>query len=149
VVHIKTNFCSNDSERPHRCCHLPNNLVSHGILSILYNGLGVPPKLPPSLGDPGPQISSSSVAPKCTHHATSRLVQPLWHSSWLWQTDRQTDTDHATSVTIGNESVPIQLAQCRFPVLVISNARVSIYFSNEIYQSNSVKQNWETVMVWC
>ena len=28
----------------------------------------------------------------------------------------------------GNESVPIQLAQCRFPGLAISNAKILIYF---------------------
>jgi len=32
------------------------------------------------------------------------------------------------SSTIGDESVPIQLAQCRFPGLVIFNAAVLIYF---------------------
>jgi len=30
--------------------------------------------------------------------------------------------------TIGDESAPIQLAQCRFPVLAISNAKILIYF---------------------
>jgi len=29
---------------------------------------------------------------------------------------------------IGNESAPIQLAQCRFPGLSISNAKILIYF---------------------
>jgi len=29
---------------------------------------------------------------------------------------------------IGNESVPIQLAQCRFPGLAISSAKILIYF---------------------
>jgi len=38
---------------------------------------------------------------------------------------------------IGNESVPIQLAQCRFPGLAfISNDKILIYFSNKIYGSN-------------
>jgi len=48
---------------------------------------------------------------------------------------------------IGDESVPIQLAQCRFPGLAISNAEILIYFSNEIYGSNSIEQHSETVMV--
>ena len=43
--------------------------------------------------------------------------------------------------------MPIQLAQCRFPGLAISNAEILIYFSNEIYGSNSIKQHSETVMV--
>ena len=40
---------------------------------------------------------------------------------------------------IGNESVPIQLAQCWFPGLAISNAKLLIYFSNKIYESNFIK----------
>jgi len=49
--------------------------------------------------------------------------------------------------TIGNESVPIQLAQCRFPGLAISSAKTEIYFSNKTYGSNFIKQHAETVMV--
>jgi len=48
-----------------------------------------------------------------------------------------------------SESVPIQLAQCRrFPGLAISNAKILVCFSNEIYGSNFIKQHSETVMVW-
>ena len=43
--------------------------------------------------------------------------------------------------------MPIQLAQCRFPGLAISNAKVLTYFSNKIYGSNFSKQHSETVMV--
>ena len=52
---------------------------------------------------------------------------------------------------VGNESVPIQLAQCWFPGLAISSARpeISIYFfSNKIRGSNFIKQHSETVTVW-
>ena len=49
---------------------------------------------------------------------------------------------------IGNESVPIQLAQCWFPGLAISNDKIQIDFSNEIHGSNFIKQHLETVMVW-
>ena len=35
---------------------------------------------------------------------------------------------HTIRDAIGNESVPIQLAQCRFPGLAISNAKILIYF---------------------
>ena len=37
---------------------------------------------------------------------------------------------------IGNESAPIQLAQCRFPGLAISNAKILIYVSDKIHGSN-------------
>ena len=54
----------------------------------------------------------------------------------------------AAVAAIGNESAPIQLAQCRFPGLAISNAKISIFFSNEIYGSNFIKQHSsETIMV--
>jgi len=52
------------------------------------------------------------------------------------------------SVSIGNESVPIQLAQCRFSGLAISNAKILIHFSNKIYGRNFVKQHSETDMVF-
>ena len=41
----------------------------------------------------------------------------------------------------GDESVPIQLAQCWFPGLAISNAKIEIYFSNKIHRSNFIKQH--------
>jgi len=50
-------------------------------------------------------------------------------------------------VTVGNESVPIQLAQCRFPELAMSNAKMVIYLSNKIYGSNVIKQHSATVIV--
>jgi len=50
-------------------------------------------------------------------------------------------------LSVGNESVPIQLAQCRFPGLAISSAKILIYFSNKIYGSNFIKQHSETVVV--
>ena len=53
----------------------------------------------------------------------------------------------AEATQIGNESVPIQLAQCRFFGLAISSAKILIYFSNIIYGSNSIKQNSKSVMV--
>ena len=37
---------------------------------------------------------------------------------------------------IGNESSPIQLAQCRSLGLAIFNAKILVYFSNKIYGSN-------------
>jgi len=52
----------------------------------------------------------------------------------------------ASEACILNESVPIQLAQCRFPGLVIFTAEIFICFSNKIYGSNFIKQRSETVM---
>jgi len=47
--------------------------------------------------------------------------------------------------SIGNESVPIQLAQCRFPGLAISNAKIFYYiFSNKISGSNFIKRHSKT-----
>ena len=53
----------------------------------------------------------------------------------------------SSPTAIGNESVPIQLAQCRFPGLAISSAKILIYFLNKIYGSNFIKQHSETVVV--
>ena len=90
---------------------------------------------------------------------TQRLFNPLTTTLWrlkprLWyvlQTMRAAETAgggvsatiryHTIRDAIGNESAPIQLAQCRFPVLAISNAKILIYFfSKKIYGSNFVKQ---------
>jgi len=49
---------------------------------------------------------------------------------------------------IGNENVPIQLAQCWFTGLAISDAKSKKKcFSSEIYGSNFIKQHLEAVMV--
>jgi len=45
--------------------------------------------------------------------------------------------------TIGNESVLIQLAQCRFPGQAIPNAKILMHFSNKIYGRNIIKQHSE------
>ena len=49
--------------------------------------------------------------------------------------------------TVGNESVPIQLAQCWFYGPAISNAKTNISFSNKIHGSNFIEQHAETAMV--
>ena len=55
-------------------------------------------------------------------------------------------------VAIGDESAPIQLAQCRFPGLAIPNDKILIYFFQIKYTDcdgrNFIKQHSETVMVW-
>ena len=55
----------------------------------------------------------------CTQLMTSRSIETYYH-------------DHQS---VENESVPIQLAQCWFPGLAISNAKIYTYFSNKIYGS--------------
>jgi len=48
------------------------------------------------------------------------------------------------TLCIRNET---QSAQCWFPGLAISNAKISVYFSNKKYGSNFIKQLSETVLV--
>jgi len=48
---------------------------------------------------------------------------------------------------IGNESVPIQLAQCRFPGLVISNAKILIYFF-QIKYTKAILLNSTQKLLW-
>ena len=54
---------------------------------------------------------------------------------------------HFFSWLQGMKSVSIQLAQCWFPGLVISNAKILIYFSRERYRSNFIKQHSKNVAV--
>jgi len=51
-----------------------------------------------------------------------------------------------TRQLLGNESVLIQLTQCWFPGLTISNAKIYI-FSNKIFGNNFDKPLSETVML--
>jgi len=43
--------------------------------------------------------------------------------------------------------VPDTVAQCRFPGLAISSAKILKYFSNKIYGRSFIKHHSETVMV--
>jgi len=52
------------------------------------------------------------------------------------------DITFSASAPVGNESVPIQLAQCWFPGLVISDD-----FANKIYGSNFSKLHSKNVIV--
>jgi len=58
-----------------------------------------------------------------------------------------TGTIHVSQLiySTGNDSAPIQLAQCRFPAMAISNAKILIYFLNKIqaYGSNFIKHTWK------
>ena len=58
------------------------------------------------------------------------------------------ENKRAFGASIGNESVPIQLAQCWLPKMAISNAKIYIYFSSKIPGSNYIKRHLETVIVW-
>ena len=42
--------------------------------------------------------------------------------------------------------MPIQLAQCWFPWLAISNAKIQIYFSNKIHRSNFITQRRQNLV---
>ena len=48
-VTIITSCCSNDSERPHRCCHVPNNFGSRRIFPLLHDGAMGCPQINPFL----------------------------------------------------------------------------------------------------
>jgi len=74
-------------------------------------------------------------------------VYVLWHSR-LW---RRGYLDCGANLLLaepqlGNGSVPIQIAQCWFPGLAISNAKIKIYFSSKLFGSNFIKKHSETVM---
>jgi len=49
--------------------------------------------------------------------------------------------------TIGNESVPIQLAQYWFPGLAISNAKI-YFFSNKIKYTEAILSNSTRKLLW-
>ena len=46
-----------------------------------------------------------------------------------------------------NESAPIQLAQCRFPGLAVSDAKIQHIFQINIRRSNFIEQHSENVIV--
>jgi len=56
------------------------------------------------------------------------------------------NSKHFATQSIGNESVPIQLAQCWFPGLV-PMLKYKYIFLDIIYGSNCIKQHSETVTV--
>jgi len=63
-----TSFCSTDSERPHRCCHIQNRVEITDRMPDIPNTLqwdGIcTPKLPIPLGDLGPNQEQTRVGPK-------------------------------------------------------------------------------------
>jgi len=57
---ILTSCCSTDSERPHQCCHLPNNLVSSALAgySLYSQWAGKFPQNWAFLWEYGPQLAT-------------------------------------------------------------------------------------------
>jgi len=103
-----------------------NNGRVHRIMNVLVPGLCVP----------------------CfyTHTETYCFCLSWWlHNSRI--NIQQLQAGIRTAQAIGNESVPIQLTQCWFPGLAVSNAKIKIYFSNELHETDFIKQHSETVMV--
>jgi len=72
-------------------------------------------------------------------HNSGTFRTPLLFRGWtrfvyrMWR-----GASRRAELLIGNESVPIQLTQCWFPGLAISNAKIWTYFSHEIYGSNFI-----------
>jgi len=120
VKKVKANCYSTESESQHRCSHVPNKVENRStarqMFPIHYSGPGdFPPKLAHFLGIQPPRfLDSIPVVPQTV---------PLIGSSVF------TARRYASAVyAIGNESVPMQLAQCRFPALAISSDKILIYF---------------------
>jgi len=76
------------------------------------------------------------------HGTVVWISEVVWYVFWI-----RISQAGQQGTKIGKESAPIQLAQCRFPGLAISNGKILIYFPNKIYGSSFIKQHSETVMV--
>jgi len=106
---LTPNCCSTDSDRPHRCCHLPNNFDSQRILPILYNAPGdaLPAKkIAPSLGILGLQPNTRSVPwPLPSPYTSGTSIDRFSRFVGLTFVT-QTHADLATSATIGRILIP-------------------------------------------
>jgi len=61
---------------------------------------------------------------------------------------RMHDCAEGGCIATANENVPIQLAQCRFPRLAISSAKILIHFHIKYtVKSSFIKQHTKTVIV--
>jgi len=70
-----------------------------------------------------------------------------------WSLNQNPANALVLELLIGNESAPIQLAQCHVRRLAISDAKVLICFSNKMHGSNFIEQQFcqtvlGTVLVW-
>jgi len=101
-----TRFCSTDSERPHRCCHLPHNAHNidsiRPIFPIWYLTMGQTEDAPPKKNcpfpwDPAPPNNGSLIH---SNQSPYRSVHPFFVGLMV-VTSKHTErrTDHATSVT--------------------------------------------------
>ena len=65
------------------------------------------------------------------------LAHPVQISLHISPDNAHTASRHVHVRSVGNDTVPIQLTgtvlDCWFPGLAISNAKIAVYFSNEIY----------------
>jgi len=120
VVIMSTDCYSNDSERPHRCCHLANNIGSRRIFSTLHIESGR--AIVHSLGDPGFHPMHCSWDPPDSESASQtacRSVQPFWHGSRLCPADIHTQTTHGVVRIISNNR-PHLCTPCMRCGLIIS-----------------------------
>jgi len=108
------------------------------------------------------QIGFNLLVPAHLGSPRKRAVKQVCGIFWLWHSTMQLLPAFGSHSWSGVLSLPPQspihlilvmkvrrqLAQCRFPGLAISNAKILIYFSSKIYGSNFIKQHSETVTVW-
>ena len=104
--HVITSSCTIAGDRPHRCCHLANNIGSRRIVTSQWTGTC--PQIAPFLGS-GPHLIHGSLCPPesipqkyldlFSRFSTAYGCDEQTHT----HTDRHTDrhTDHGTSVTVG------------------------------------------------
>ena len=104
--HVITSSCTTAGDRPHRCCHLANNIGSRRIVTSQWTGTC--PQIVPFLGS-GPHLIHGSLCPPesipqkyldlFSRFSTAYGCDEQTHT----HTDRHTDrhTDHGTSVTVG------------------------------------------------
>ena len=104
--HVITSSCTTAGDRPHRCCHLANNIGSRRIVTSQWTGTC--PQIVPFLGS-GPHLIHGFLCPPesipqkyldlFSRFSTAYGCDEQTHT----HTDRHTDrhTDHGTSVTVG------------------------------------------------
>jgi len=76
-----------------------------------------------------------------------QAVSETQRDTLLLQISAHNDSGINQHLLIGNESVPIQLAQCRFSGLAISSAKILILFSNKIY-TEAILSDSTRILLW-
>jgi len=85
-----------------------------------------PPKMLLSPGGSGPHLIHGSLhTPESTVQTASRSVQPFQHSSWLWQTDRQTLTARLRYICCSRPHLLLCISICGLKRSVNKRAFVS------------------------